>query len=414
MKRWIALITALLVLAGLPALAAKAPDALKGWKYFKEIKINGSNPYTAVFLDTDTYRGAGTNLQDVRIADENGELVPYAVINAFESVLREPDRSYDALQLRTYQVKQDTVYDYSVTVPANTDPLVNQLDVIIDDTPFLVRTAVYGSYDNLTWDRLSETKVYRINDKAQKSITFDEGYKYRFYRVYLINNLDGLSVSSLVPRFVGTVSRTYASYTRETALPYTFKSENKTSVYRISNPNRVRVNRLTLSLSGDFSRDYELFRIEGKHRVYLAGGTLYQLTLKKAQASHTSIDLPETAAPGAFELVVRDGDNKALKPSKVTALFTVDRLVFAAVPDHNYRLVFGKGDAAAPEYDLAAFKAELEKSDLNQGTLGPRHSFAVPASNQVVSTRVLFNGLLIVIMLVLGFVIVRKLPKAQS
>ena len=124
---------------------------------------------------------------------------------------------------------------------------------------------------------------------------------------------------------------------------------------------------------------------------------------------------PDTAA---LWLETDNGDNPPVTLDRVTAAYTVTRLVFKAAGDPPLYLYYGSAEATAPRYDLSLFGPQLLAADKSRSALGPEETLKGPSMAETAALAgkggYLFWGMLGLVVIVLLVVIARLLPKTTA
>lgn len=90
--------------------------------------------------------------------------------------------------------KDDSIFDFEVTpLGKNVDIRGNSLKVSLPNENFLKHVEVYGSYDSIGWERVKLDDLYRIDSLTKDTIELDDKYSFRYYRLKVLNNVEGLS-----------------------------------------------------------------------------------------------------------------------------------------------------------------------------------------------------------------------------
>jgi hypothetical protein len=140
-------------------------------------------------------------------------------------------------------------------------------------------------------------------------------------------------------------------------------------------------------------------------------------------AVHWSHSDPETATPalvfplpplGVDRVVldVEEGDNRALEVSHAELLLPASRLRFFRANDGDLTLLYGRGDLAAPRYDLALLAPRLVGMVADEVTLGPEVVGSLPVAPST-APKSAFWAALVVAVLVLLVLIVRLISKTE-
>jgi len=124
----------------------------------------------------------------------------------------------------------------------------------------------------------------------------------------------------------------------------------------------------------------------------LAEGSVARIDLRGIVRDRALVTLPESRAR-AFEIVIANGDSRALALTAVSAVGPAREVVFVARPGQHYRLAYGAAagaDLPAPRYDTAAIDAALAAGEVPlAGALGEPNEREVVAPERPLVSRVL-------------------------
>jgi len=100
-------------------------------------------------------------MADLVLYDENNEPVPY-FINSFKEIKTETQKSY-AMKLVNSFVKDEYYYlDYALEEFPDEDIIATSIEIKNRKTAaFAKRVEVFGSYDNVNWEKVKEDILYR-------------------------------------------------------------------------------------------------------------------------------------------------------------------------------------------------------------------------------------------------------------
>lgn len=122
---------------------------------------------------------------------------------------------------------------------------------------------VYGSYDSIGWERLKMDDLYRIDSLTKDTIELDDKYSFRYYRLKVLNNVEGLSFPQMqLSNVISDLQ--WRDFQRSGTPKYEMKQEDGFTDIIIQNPNHLRIKRVQLTAAGNFTRTYELMDSEGK------------------------------------------------------------------------------------------------------------------------------------------------------
>ncbi|MGI8603507.1 MAG: DUF3999 family protein [Verrucomicrobiales bacterium] len=132
------------------------------------------------------------------------------------------------------------------------------------------------------------------------------------------------------------------------------------------------------------------------------------------------LTLNQTPLTETMLLETDNGDNPPIEISNVRAFYPVTRLCFKAPPGAEQRLelFYGNRKAAAPRYDLSLITTQLLAAEKRIAALAPQSaaikSIWPEAASMTVPRRILFWGVLAVVVAVLLTVLAKLLPKASN
>ena len=338
--------------------AARAPEALSSWPYFKEIRPSGiQTGLLEVVLDRDTLDKARTDDADLRLYDSAGREIPYAlrVRREFDVHDENPGREFNRV------VKNGTA---QVSIDLGEDPREhNQVLIETAGNNFRRFSEVEGSADGTRWSTLaSKAVLFRFTADArtveQQSVAYPVS-RFRFLRVSVDRDpqvdQEAPEIKSLLVR---RLIRLQGEYTETTGLLEPREADRSqgraASIWRIDLGGRIPIQKIVLApASGDYSRPFVLESLDDPNSpAQIASGELTHHY--KPGTPDPAINFEERFAR-RLKLTITDDRNEPLQISSVTALGAARQLVFeAAASGRPLRLYYGNIKAAAPHYDLDA------------------------------------------------------------
>lgn len=195
--------------------------------------------------------------------------------------------------------------------------------------------------------------------------------------------------------------------------------ENRTEIV-ISNKDRLKIARLTLGSTGNFSRRYELYDSDGKRLPVAGSGELYRLDFKDTRISRTDIQPLHASSSAALRIIIYNLDDAPISINGLKIEYLVDRLVFAGGEQEQglYSLIYGNALALAPQYDIINFKDQIAGDKRVTATLGavnmiPEAPTESPAQGGWFQSEWGFNLIIIVVSLLLILIVARKLGRTK-
>ena len=336
--------------------SARAPESLRAWPYYKELRgPEKSEGLSEVLLDREVLDKGRTDLADLRLYDDKGREIPHAV-----RVLRDLDDH----QLREGMLFNKVVDGGSAVVSVDlgeTPQQHNLLDVETGGTNFRRFATLEASADGAHWSTLAAQVVlfrFAANGQAleQHRIPYAEN-RLRYLRIHVTrdpqsDNEPPSIQAVLVQRRVeakGEMSQFPLSVGERAA---DRRYGRPASVWHFDAHARVPISRIQFSVTaGKFSRLFELTSVDdaANPRV-LASGDLHEADL--SSGAPVVIDFPEQFTQH-LKLTVVDDRNEPLVLYSATALCAARQVLFEPVSG-VVRLYYGNADALAPHYDLNA------------------------------------------------------------
>lgn len=403
--------------AAAAGLAEKADSGQ--WKFSRAIGIPEPAPYYEVYLDEGVYGSAAEDLRDLRITGSTGEPVPY-YLESGEGTVEERSTAYSSILIRRADQGPDTLLDYRITPLAeHVDIQGNKLVFELPDESFLKHVEVWGGYDGNAWEPLATGDLYATNGLSADSIELEGSYKFSFYRLVVKSNPEGLNFPGLT---LVDSSREVkmAGFMRQKTPQYEISQvENRTEIV-ISNKDRLKIARLTLGSTGNFSRRYELYDSDGIRLPVAGSGELYRLDFKDSRISRTDIQPLQASSSGALRIIIYNLDDTPISITGLKIEYLVDRLVFAGGEQEQgpYSLIYGNALAHAPQYDIINFKDQIAGDKRVTATLGaenmiPEAPSESPAQSGWFQSEWGFNLIIIVVSLLLILIVARKLGRTK-
>lgn len=410
------------------------PDASGVWSFAKEIQVVDNAQYQGLFLDADVYARAEDNLGDVRIVDASGRFVPYYA-DSGEEGQRGLDREYPLERIGRAAGKNEIRFDFRV-VPAsgNEDVRGSRLLFALPSGSFLKTVKLEGSYDGQLWERVTQGELYSTGEGAFRNvIELNDPVKYGYYRVIAPNSGEPFDLQGMALIDVGTAVSGEA-FRRTKEITFNVQPSARMSEVVMYNADKLRIDRIKLNAtasdgSSGFSRMFYINRAKGSgaNTRVLSPERLTSLKLEGTTVDDTEILLAEPIRSEKPMIVIDNEANPPLNIETIEIGYRVDRLVFENTGNGPYRLVYGADVRQAPQYDISAFRTEIERSGPGEASLGKENAsqFVPPAVEEAsgatdgtgpkvgatASLQITFNIVLVAVALLLILFVGRKLRK---
>lgn len=410
----------LTILMGGMSIYAQSPDE---WQYARAVYFDNTQEVKAIYLDEDIYRLAKDDLSDIRLVNERNEFIPYYINNQFLTQSKEEHHEYKGKALLSFKKGNDVYSDYEITpIRENSDVVGNKLNVEIDENSFYKEVQILGSYDSENWESIKTDMIYRVNGVEKLTMLLDEEYKYLYYRIISINDTSGIAIKALSLAY-DTQESIYGSYTGAKEIDYEVETnkENKQTVVKLHNKDKLKINSINIKSQGDFKRAYRVYSADdqGNRLERVAEGEIYSFDLESFTAKHTIIPMEEEyyVSSQYIQIVIEDRDDYPVDIQGIEISYYRDKVVFKSKSNEEIYLLFGNDEVSAPNYDIGAYIEEVEKVDQEQATLSPeieQRMTTKPQPEQIkMDYKWILNGLVVVVSIFLITLIIRK-SKIQS
>ncbi|MCQ4087967.1 DUF3999 family protein [Saccharibacillus sp. JS10] len=406
------------------------------WTFAKEIQVTQSSQYQSLFLDSDIYGRAQNNLGDIRIVNASGKFMPY-YLDTGEYGERGLDREYRLEEVRRAVGANTTKFDFRVIPSAqNEDVRGSRLTFELPKTSFLKNVQIEGSYDGKRWEAVTQSELYSTSEGAYRNtIELNSPVTYSYYRVTAPVGNDSFDLTAGKLIDVATAVSGEA-FLRTEEIPFNVESADSMSEVVLYNADKLKIDRIKLDATASdgasgFSRMFYVNREKGigANTRILSPSRLNRLQLSGSKIDDTEIRLAEPIDNEKPIVVIDNGGNSPLNIQSVKVSYRVDRLVFEDTGSGPYRIVYGAENQQMPDYDIYAFRTEIEQSKPSKATLGKEYAMQFvppppeedsdadvsgqdkPKIGASDSLQILFNIVLIAVALILIVVVGRKLRK---
>lgn len=397
-----------------------ADESIDNWKYYKEIKHNNESSYKSFYLAENIYKYSKNDLSDIRIINEKNEFIPYYLYNKYLHNANESLIGYESKQVHSHiDSKENKKYiDFQIVSESKTTDIIgNRLSLTINSSNFFKKVEVYGGYDNIEWDFIKEDELYRINESQNLNIQLDRIYKYTYYRIVLLDDIEDTSIDNL-ELIYNNKEVIYHEYSTTKNANYEVdldKEENDTIIY-LYNENNLRIKDMEIISGDDFKRKYYIY-FKGQNNEefrQLDYGEIHQIDLKNFKARKTIISLDSyqyfDINPNIIKIVVKNNDNAPINIDNIKINYIVDKIVFKDTGSNEYRILFGNTDAHRPSYDIEAYKEHIEGEDQEVCQLQTivTQKATEKKTGKEVNYNLILNITIASISLLLVFIIIRK------
>jgi len=371
------------------------------------VEMTGENKYKAIRLTPEIYSNANFNLSDILITDESGENVPYFFNSCYQDAYTEVSR-YPMTFINAYIKDDEFYFDYMVSEQPGRDILATSIEFTTDNANFAKSVEVFGSYDNIHWEKAQNDKLFNVDGKSKLEIVFNEQKKYTHYRFKLANNLEKISFNTV--ELKNSMETNQKSFFIEHLRPkFRTEEKGKTTYIYIEGLKNLRLAEITIDTDSMFQRTVTAV-------PFWLSKELYNLALNGTTYTDTTMPFDRLGARDEIlTLTIDNADDKPINIQGITVKYYADELVFEGGKSGKYTILFG-ADASkpAPVYDIEKYKNEILQGSIDRLSI-QEVVFETPQEKQAPDLfNKIFNIVVIGIAVLLGFLILMKLRKKTS
>ena len=390
------------------------------WQFSKGIEAGTAqaNDYIRVSLDGQTFHRSLRSLADLRIVDDKGSEVPYAL--------------YEEREKTTEEQFRPKVFDQAVlpgkystlTLDLEREIANNTLTLKIKSQNFKRRAEIAGSQDGKQWFVLkNDAYIFDFSGEQKVQVTtvkYPE-HRYRYLRVRVWNEkespleIEGASLSlvtTTTPRRIVHPS---------TLLSRAEDSKLKASVAVLDlSYEKLPSDFLTIETpEQNFSRRAEILGSnDQKTWQSLLQSDLYRFRTAKYSVEKKTLHFPE-ARHRYLKVIVYNQDDPPLKLEAFEVQGIEKDLIFQFQPDRQNSLYYGSPNAQAPKYDIERVKSYLSLDSLPRARLGGEsenrdYRPSSPMRPWTETQPILFWVVLILLVTGLGSYILRLMTKVKT
>lgn len=343
------------------------------WKYKKEIRTSQDKRLASFSLDNEIYENAKDGLSDLRIIDSGGKEVKYQLstergersVESFFAGIADLGVKQGEFTQFIADLRQDGVLHNSITIQTSSVNFRRQVEV--ESSPdrvnwLLIKRADEGAY---IYD-------YSLDFKAKNTTIYYPATTNRFLRVKILDSGDAPVgvLGATVINDINIASRT-GSYTPK-IMDSGIDTSKRTSFFLLDlGAKGIPTNRITFDTEEvNFYRQVSVEGANDKENFSKLGpDVIFKYQTPKFNGSKDNISYPE-GNWRYLRITVFNKDNEPVNLSNFKISGLVRKVVFEHTPGESYYLYYGNGTARYPEYDLEAYLAYFNPSDVAPAVLG--------------------------------------------
>ncbi len=342
---------------GVSLLAADLPEAWRSWRYARTIEQARGEALNYITLDRAVYSHSENQLADLRVIDDAGKEIPYAV-RAQITRPPEPVKLASAIRENSFVPKEFT--QIVVDLGAKTG-FHNNLRVRTPETDFINWVEVAASDDAHVWRivnaRAPISRFNKENLEGNQTVRYSENNA-RYLRVRIQEAQHPFQVTD-IEVFSSPAANKEAA------------AENGVSLANSLAPDANgadSLTRWTVDLgSGNIpiskfmfetgQREfYRAVRVltssDGKEWQSAGGGEIHRYVFNGVSQESLEVWCYENGGPRYWRAEVLNGNDAPLSDVRMSVLMPQRFVLFHAAAGRAYRMIYGNGRATAPDYDL--------------------------------------------------------------
>ncbi|HXX18776.1 MAG TPA: DUF3999 family protein [Candidatus Acidoferrum sp.] len=363
-----------LLALGFTVAAVPLPSAWKNWRYWRAIDLapTDTERLATIVVPNEVFRWSRTTLPDLRIIDDGGAEVGYAT--------RIREGSVNNVPTPTTVVEKSFApgnYTQLVLNLGAAPPFHNAVEIQTAETDFIEWVSIEASDDARVW-RIVQPRApfFRFHlqyHEGAQVVPYSENNA-RYLRIRILDKDKA---------FAATGATVYhKTETEAERVPFAAAFAPGTP----SDPKRsawitdfgglgAPVSEASFEVAGpaEFIRTVEMFGSDDGIQWYrFTQGEIYRYTVDETTQQHLSVQIPFGGAQGRFWKVEVDNADDPPLSGVTLHLYTRPRHVyFEQQPGRSYRLIYGRGYARSPEYDLARRLEATREQGAVTGRVGP-------------------------------------------
>lgn len=321
-------------------------SAQKNFKYKAALHKIDSNGFYRIGLQPELVAKAKPDLSDIRIADANGNFVPYIQAG---SLPQKSQKSFVVFPEIRNTSKTDTSTVF--IIENKTGLVLDRLWIRLQNTAVKRKVNLLGSDDLNQWFAIQEEiplqeAVQNSEGTYLQSLSFPAS-NYRYLKIQ-VNDKNKNPVKFLEAGIYTEYASAAQSYTPVAPLNITRADSNKTTFIDIKLNDNYQVNKLHLNISAPryYKRSVTVHQFVNNGKELLSEAEL---------SSDKTTDLLIAAKANHLLIEISNGDNQPLSIGEIKAFQSDEYLISYLEAKQSYRFLVGDPSAQVPEYDLKFF-----------------------------------------------------------
>jgi hypothetical protein len=342
---------------GVSLLAADLPGAWRSWRYTRSIEQARGEALNYITLDRAAFSHSENRLADLRVIDDAGKEIPYAVRSQITRP-PEPVKLPSNVRENSFVPKEFT----QVVIDLGTKTgFHNNLRVRTPETDFINWVEVAASDDAHVWRivnaRAPISRFSKENLEGNQTVRYSENNA-RDLRVRIQETQHPFQVTDIEVFSSPTANKEAAAedgITLANSLAPDANSSGSLTRWTVDlGSGDIPISKFTFETSQ--AEFYRAVRIQtssdGKEWQFAGGGEIHRYIFNGVSEESLEVSFYENGGPRYWRAEVLNGNDAPLSGVRMSALMPQRFVLFHAAADRSYRMVYGNARATAPDYDL--------------------------------------------------------------
>ena len=349
----------LLVFPLAAAFAADLPSAWRSWRYSRPIEAPRADTLNYFALDREVFAHSENHLGDIRVIDDSGQQAPYELRSQI-TLPPEPVRVPARLRENSFVPGKFTQVVLDLGERAR---FHNNLRVQTPESDFINWVEVAASDDAHIWRivnaRAPISRFRKDNIEGNQTIHYSENNA-RYLRIRIQEARESFQVTDV--EVFATPAAKKPEVSTETVTPLLASQVP-------DQEGQGSETQWTLDLGSDTipvakfvfettqAEFYRAVRIrtssDQKEWQFAGGGEIHRYVAGGVTEESLAVQCYESWGPRYWRVEVLNGNDATLSAVRLSVAMPLQFVLFHAVPNRSYRLIYGNARAHTPQYDLA-------------------------------------------------------------
>ncbi|HEX5425858.1 MAG TPA: DUF3999 family protein [Candidatus Acidoferrales bacterium] len=400
----------------LGVLGASLPPAWQHWRYSRAIDLPATQSPRLVSLKVpqNVYAHAAPGLADLRVIDETGAEVPYALRGEVAPAGPVPSQSAAILE-NSFAPGH---YTQLVLDLKDVQGFHSSIQIDTPEREFMEWVEVAASDDARVWRTVQErAPIFRFPREGHSGTT-TVSYSPNNARYLRLRILDGDKQFPVMSARIlfNPVVKPQKEPLRATFVPASATAPNETAWSADLGASFLPVSEVRFQVGrGEFVREVTIESSrDGSQWYWVGSGEVYRFAQGGRECEQLTVPT-EGNAERYLRVEIANGNDKPLPGVAPAVYIATQQIAFEQSPDRTYRLLYGDSAAKTPQYDLsrrvdskqveAALVAQAGTEEINSDWADPRpwtetHKF------------VLWLGVALAVLLI-GFAAIQSLRRSS-